>query len=80
MSGLENTVNRSIQASKGKGWKTSGEQKREKAAKRQKALDELYAGAERPDEEDIKRKERRKAAKRKGSRVETILTDDDTLG
>jgi hypothetical protein len=39
----------------------------------------MYAGASLPDEEVIKRNERRKAAKRRGSRVRNVLTDEDAL-
>lgn len=69
-------------ASLGRGWKTSGEIKVAEAAKAQGVLDKVYAGAEMPDTEVIKRNERRKAAKRRGSRVNTVLTDDEkeTLG
>jgi hypothetical protein len=80
MSGLNNTWRRLGNASMGKGYKTSGEAKREKAAKAQDALDKQYAGAEIPDEEEIKRNERRKMAKRQGSRASTILTNNDQLG
>jgi hypothetical protein len=81
MSGLKNTVRRLGNASMGKGYKTGKEIKAEKAAKAQNALDKVYAGAEVPDDEMLKRKERRKAAKRQGSRANTILTNnDDQLG
>jgi hypothetical protein len=50
--------------------------------KRQIKLDKMYAGASMPDEEVIKRNERRKAATRRGSRVRNVLTDngEDMLG
>jgi len=63
----------------GKGYMTSGERKRGKAAKSQAALDRIYSSVPIPDEEEIQRNERRKAAKRQGSRANTILTRD-TLG
>jgi hypothetical protein len=59
---------------------TSGEKKRRDAAREQHRLDEIYAGAEMPDEEVIKRNERRKAAKRRGSRQRNVMTDEDMLG
>ena len=80
MSGLKNTFRRLGNASMGKGYKTSGEAKREKAAKVQAGKDKIFSGAQLPDEEVIKRNERRKAATRRGSRVSTILTDEDSLG
>ncbi len=49
--------------------------------KRQMKLDKMYAGAAMPDEEIIRRNERRKAAARRGSRQRNVLTDDmDQLG
>lgn len=80
MSGLKNTGKRLVNASVGRGYKTNRERKAEKAAKKQASLDEIYQGAEMPDEEVIKRNERRKAAARRGSRVSTVLTERDTLG
>ena len=80
MSGLKNTVRRLGNASMGKGYMTSGEKKREKAMKRQNELDKVYTGAEVPDDEELKRNERRKQAKRQGSRANTILTNNDQLG
>lgn len=82
MGGLTNTVKRFGNASIGRGYKTNTERREEKKANKQNALDKIYAGAEMPDEEVIKRNERRKAAKRRGSRVNTILTDDnqETMG
>jgi len=80
MSGLKNTVKRAINASVGKGYKTNREQHEEKRAKHQAALDKVLAGAEMPDEEVIKRNERRKAAARRGSIQRNVLTDEDSLG
>jgi len=80
MSGLKNTGKRFINASIGKGYATNKERRAKKVAKHQAGLDAMFAGAELPDEELIKRNERRKAAKRRGSRVSTVLTDEDQLG
>ncbi len=80
MSGLKNTVKRIANASMGRGYKTSRELRTERAAKAQAKKDKLFSSAEMPDDELIARNERRKAARRRGSRVSTILTDDDTLG
>jgi hypothetical protein len=80
MSGLKNTAKRLVNASTGKGYKTNSEIRAEKAAKRKSALDQLYAAAGQPDPQALKRAERRKAAGRRGSRVSTILTDEETLG
>jgi len=80
MSGLKNTVRRLANASLGKGYMTSGERHQKRLAKDQAQKDKVFAGAQMPDEEEIARNERRKAAKRRGSRVSTVLTEDDTLG
>ena len=80
MSGLKNTVKRLANFSMGKGYKTSAERRQEREAKHQAALDKVYAGAEMPDEESIRRNERRKAAARRGSRQRNVLTDEDQLG
>lgn len=80
MSGLKNTGKRLWNLGRGKSYKTNKEIRQEKQMKRQQALDKVYQGAEMPDPEDLRRQERRKAARRRGSRVETILTDEDTLG
>lgn len=80
MSGLSNTVKRFANASRGKGYQTKDEKRAKDAAKEQARLDKIYAGADIPDEEQIARNERRKAARRRGSRVSTVLTDEDSLG
>jgi hypothetical protein len=80
MSGLKNTIKRVVNVSIGKGYKTNAEIRAEKDAKRKSSLDRLYASAQQPDPEALRRQQRRKAATRHGSRVSTILTDDQTLG
>ncbi len=80
MSGLKNTVKRVVNASIGKGYKTGREIRAEKAAKAQAIKDKMFASGLVPDEEEIKRNERRKQAKRQGSRANTVLTDRETLG
>ena len=75
MSGLKRLKNYSL----GRGYMTNQEARAKAEAKAQKRLDKVYAGAEMPDEELIRRNERRKAAKRRGSRISTVLTDE-TLG
>ncbi len=52
---------------------------RQRLAAEQTRLDKIYSSAQFPDEEEIKRNERRKAAKRRGSRADTVLTEE-TLG
>jgi len=69
---------RNVNAMGGEGWATDTELQREADAKRQKALDKMFAKPEFPDEERVRRDARRKAATRRGSRVSTVLTD--TLG
>ena len=86
MSGIKNTAQGFINASLGRGYHTnksvSGYKRkgREKAAQIEK--DEIFASAagDIPDPEEIKLENRRKAARRKGSRASTILTKDETLG
>ena len=81
MSGLENTAKRLYNIGRGKGYMTNSERKGEKRAKKQAKLDKVYASANViPDDEVIKRNERRKAAKRQGSRASTVLTNNDQLG
>jgi hypothetical protein len=80
MSGLKNTAKRLWNLPLGKGYKTNTEIRQEKEAKIQEGKDRLFASAEVPDDEAIKRNERRKAAKRSGSRASTVLTDQDKLG
>jgi len=80
MSGLKNTGARLWNLSTFKGYKTKHEINLEKTAKKQNALDQIYAGADVPDAELLKRNERRKAAKRQGSRAGTVLTNSDKLG
>ena len=78
MSGLNRLRKRTWNWSVGKGFMTGGE-RREKG--RVAARNAMYAGAQMPDEEEIRRTERRKAARRRGSRADTVLTDlMDTLG
>ena len=78
MSGLKNTVKRFANASMGKGYMTKEEKRAKDAAKRQGELDRIYSSADMPDDEIIRRNERRKAATRRRSRVRNVLTD--TLG
>lgn len=79
MGGLKKTIKRFANASMGKGYMTTKERREKKAIRKQDTLDKIYAGGQIPDEEEIARNERRKAAKRRGSRVSNVLTDD-TLG
>ena len=77
MSGLDKTRRRISNWVMGDGYMTSGEKK----LKAQATLDKKYAGAQMPDEELIRRNERRKAAGRRGSRQRNVLTsDEDQLG
>jgi hypothetical protein len=80
MGGLKNTVKRLHNFGTWKGYKTNSEIRAERAAKVQKKKDKMFLSAEIPDEEAIKRNERRKAAGRQGSRASTVLTDEDRLG
>ncbi len=80
MSGLENTVKRVANASIGRGYKTNAERDAAKKAKVKAGKDKIFQSAALPDEEEIRRVERRKSAKRRSSRTKTILTDRETLG
>lgn len=81
MSGLKNTGKRMFNFGRGKGYMTNKERRAKKEAERQAAVDKVYAGAEMPDDETIRRNERRKAAARRGSRTRNVLTaDEDMLG
>jgi len=82
MSGLTNTFKRLWNAGRLKGYKTNAETRNENAAKKQAGVDKIYSAVAIPDAEEIKRNERRKAAKRQGSRASTVLTytDRDRLG
>ena len=79
MSGLKNTFKRLLNFSTGQGYMTGREKRAERDMKRQAALDRVYRNAPIPEAEEIKRNERRKAARRGGSRANTVLTRD-TLG
>jgi hypothetical protein len=76
MSGLKNTFKRLHNFGTFKGYKTNQEIREEKLAKIQHKKDVMFQSAEVPDEEAIKRNERRKAAKRQGSRANTVLTEE----
>jgi len=80
MSGLNNTVKRIGNASLGRGYMTNQERRDKKKAQVTKAKNKMFQNAMMPDEEDIRRVERRKAAKRRGSRASTVMTDRETLG
>jgi len=82
MSGLKNTAKRAWNFSTLRGYQTNTEKRQEKAAKKQAGLDKIYSSVAIPDAEEIKRNERRKAAKRQGSRANTVLTytERDRLG
>lgn len=84
MSGLKNTVQKFINASAGRGMKTNEQLRRPKRAAER---DALYASAMIPDEELIRRNEKRKSSARRGSRQRNVMTigsdltgDRDTLG
>lgn len=80
MSGLKNTTKRIVNASVGRGYKTNTERRNKKEAKRKGAIDAQFANAAMPDEEELQLVERRRAARRRGSRAATVLTSGDTLG
>ena len=59
---------------------TNQEKRDKKKAKVKAGKDKMFQNAALPDEEEIRRVERRKSAKRRGARAQTVLTDRDTLG
>ena len=83
MAGINKTdfFTRSWKSSQGQGYQTGKERKKRRAGAKQARKDKQFAAATIPDDEQIKRNERRKAAKRQGSRASTVLTNrSDQLG
>jgi len=80
MGGLKNTAKRLANVSVGRGYMTNTERREKKKAKVKAGKDKMFQSAALPDEEEIRRVERRKSAARRGSRAKTVLTDLDTLG
>ena len=78
MSGLKNTVRRVGNVITGKGYMTSAERRAQTAARITAGKNKLFEQPEMPDPVAVRRRERRKAAERRGARAETVLTD--TLG
>lgn len=79
MSGLQNTMKRTLSFSKGSGYETHQESDIRRGGPKKRA-DKLYSTAALPDEDDLSRQAKRRQARRRGSRASTILTDQDTLG
>lgn len=77
---MSRLIRRAANASIGRGYMTSGEKKKYDEAKHKAKLDRMYQSAEMPDPDAIQRSQRQKAAKRRGSRVSNILTEQETLG
>jgi len=75
MSGLKNTAKRAISFAKGKGYTTGAERQAKAEAAEKGRLDAIYGSAQMPDEEEIGRRARRKQAAQRGSRAQTVLTD-----
>lgn len=80
MGGLKNTGKRLLNLGTGRGYMTNQERRDKAKLKKTKAKNKMFAGAQLPDEEEIRRVERRKAARRQSSRARTVMTDRDTLG
>lgn len=80
MGGLNNTFKRATNFGLGRGYMTNQERRDKKKAKVKAGKDKMFQNAVMPDEEDIRRVERRKAARRSGSRASTVLTERETLG
>lgn len=80
MGGLANTAKRSFNLGIGRGYKTNEERRQSKRDKITKRKNKMFADSQLPDEEEIRRVERRKSAKRQGSRAQTVMTDRESLG
>lgn len=80
MGGLKNTMKRGFNFGLGRGYATNEERREKARGKITAAKNKMFASAELPDEEEIRRVERRKSAKRKGSRAQTVMTDRESLG
>jgi len=80
MGGLKNTMKRATNLGLGRGYKTNEERRQEKRDKITAAKNKMFASAQLPDEEEIRRVERRKSAKRRGSRAQTVMTERETMG
>ncbi len=76
MGDLKRLVQKSIDVSRGK--TDRGKLAARQAAKEQARKDKMFAGGRLPDEDELRRNQRRLAASRRGSRAETVLTE--TLG
>ena len=75
MSGLKNTGKRMMSFSKGKGYSTGAERQAKAEAAEKGRLDAIYQGADLPDPEEGRRRARRKQAAKRGSRAQSVLTD-----
>lgn len=74
-------ADKAMNASLGRGWKTTKEIKRRKYEKSTEyKRNKMFREAMMPDEEVLRVEERKKAGFRRGSRASTILTDRETLG
>lgn len=80
MGGLSNTRKRLWNFGTGRGYQTNKERSEKQRGKIKAKKDKMFQSAALPDEEEIRLVERRKAAKRKGSRAQTVMTDLDRLG
>ena len=78
MSGLKNTFRRLGNFALTGEYVTSADTRKKQAAAEREAKNRLFARPEVPDEEELARINRRRTAQRRGSRLETVLTD--TLG
>lgn len=74
MSGLRNTYKRIMSFSKGSGYETHGESDIRRGGPKSR-MDKIFGGADAPDLEEGRRRSKRKQAARRGSRAETIMTD-----
>ena len=80
MSGLKNTAKRMFNLGHKGTYATNDEIRQKKKAKVTAGKNKMFGDAQLPDEEEIRRLERRKSAKRRSARASTVLTDRDTLG
>lgn len=75
MSGLHNTYKRILNTVKGRGYATGAERQAKREGQEKGAMDAIFEGGDLPDLEEGKRRAKRKQAGRRGSRAETIMTD-----
>jgi len=80
LSGLKRFMNKAENFGGGRGFVTDKNLQAAAQGKRDRAQDAIFANAQMPDDAALKKAQRTKAASRRGSRVSSVLTDQDKLG